>query len=136
MSCNWVEDLKTKVDDGIKEILKDNDAKYEKLVKEIKQVAVHTGAKMCGVCDMVGHKGRDCPQLNPKNWCRICGSNYHVTKNCKEDKKCVRCGTAGHHATILHDETDPAKRMALIVEFGDMFSHFVQEMSAELKIID
>ena len=129
--CDAVEQLKTKIDLGFKDlkasIKAECDSNCDKILKEVRKVAHQTGVDICGVCDAVGHRGRDCPSLDLTNWCRICGNSYHITKNCKEDKKkCGRCGKRDHHATMLHDETDMRKRLTLIQEFGDLFEHFVQ----------
>ena len=90
-------------------------------------MAKQTGVDICGICEEVGHRGRDCSKLDLDKWCRVCGDNFHLTENCKEDKsKCLKCGKKNHHATMLHEETDAGKRLTLIQEFGNIFKHFVQ----------
>ena len=126
-----LEEIREKIDQGFKEvkdqIKADNESSCNRILQEVRKMAAHSGANICGICDSVGHKGRDCPKLDLEKWCRICGDNYHLTKNCKEDKrKCGRCGKIDHHATKLHKETDLGKRMILIREFGDLFKHFLE----------
>ena len=96
------------------------------LIGEFKKFASQAGGQVCGVCDEYGHTGKDCKKLDKKAWCRECGDDFHVTRNCKKNKVCTRCRAANHNVE-LHSVEDTKKRMILLSEFGEAFEHFFKE---------
>ena len=132
IESKFMEDLKRKIGTEFMnmktELRNEMDTSSGKILEEVRKVALQTGVNICGVCEVAGHKGRDCPKLDLANWCRCCGSNFHITKNCHEykKKKCGRCGLVDSLAEVLHTITDSGKRMMLIKEFGTPFLHFVE----------
>ena len=81
----------------------------------------------CEICDELGHIGKDCSQRSKDVWCRRCGLDYHVTKNCTQNvANCNWCGMKNDHSVRLHHlkPQESHKKVELVGKYGEKFSHF------------
>ncbi|KAI0842654.1 hypothetical protein F5Y06DRAFT_258197 [Hypoxylon sp. FL0890] len=51
-------------------------------------------SRYCINCSGVGHRARECPQLQ----CKFCGSREHILFACPSRQRCLRCHQIGHKA--------------------------------------
>ena len=57
--------------------------------------------------DSEGHKGEDCTMRVKGDFCRVCGDDYHASKNCTKSKvKCSKCNANNSHNVALHNIKD------------------------------
>ena len=98
----------------------------EEVVGCVRQTAFQVSGNLCGICELGGHVGENCPKFDPAMWCRVCGSDYHLTKNCVKEKRCNRCRSKDSHCDSLHEVGTLDKKLTLIKEYGDSFRHFLE----------
>ena len=115
-----------------KEMIEEMKNQKQEILDNLRKFAQHGVGTGCGICQELGHKGRDCPKFDKLKWCRACGDDYHITANCTKDrKKCGKCGEKDKHCTELHSIQDIDKRFTLVREFGTPFQHFMQPEEAK-----